>query len=39
MRILEKQYQDMKKPKAVVFYQYLPPWRIDIFNEWVNAAI
>ena len=33
MRILEKQYQDMKKPKAVVFYQYLPPWRIDIFNE------
>jgi glycosyltransferase len=23
----------MKKPKAVVFYQYLPPWRIDIFNE------
>lgn len=23
----------MNKPKAVVFYQYLPPWRIDVFNE------
>lgn len=22
----------MNKPKAVVFYQYLPPWRIDVFN-------
>lgn len=21
------------KQKALVFYQYLPPWRIDIFNE------
>lgn len=21
------------KPKALVFYTYLPPWRIDIFNE------
>lgn len=21
------------KPKAVVFYTYLPPWRIDVFNE------
>ncbi len=23
----------MKKSKALVFYQYLPPWRVDIFNE------
>lgn len=23
----------MKKLKALVFYQYLPPWRVDIFNE------
>lgn len=23
----------MNKPKALVFYQYLPPWRIDVFNE------
>lgn len=23
----------MKKLKALVFYQYLPPWRIDVFNE------
>lgn len=21
------------KPKALYFYQYLPPWRIDVFNE------
>lgn len=21
------------KPKAIYFYQYLPPWRIDVFNE------
>ena len=21
------------KTKAVYFYQYLPPWRIDVFNE------
>lgn len=21
------------KPKAIVFYTYLPPWRIDVFNE------
>lgn len=21
------------KPKAVIFYSYLPPWRIDVFNE------
>lgn len=21
------------KPKAIVFFQYLPPWRIDVFNE------
>lgn len=21
------------KPKAIVFYQYLPPWRIDVFNK------
>lgn len=21
------------KPKALVFFQYLPPWRIDVFNE------
>lgn len=21
------------KPKAVIFYTYLPPWRIDVFNE------
>ena len=21
------------KPKALLFYSYLPPWRIDIFNE------
>lgn len=21
------------KPKALVFYTYLPPWRIDVFNE------
>lgn len=23
----------MKKLTALVFYQYLPPWRIDVFNE------
>ena len=23
----------MEKLNAVVFYQYLPPWRIDVFNE------
>lgn len=23
----------MNKPKALIFYQYLPPWRIDVFNE------
>lgn len=23
----------MKKQKALIFYQYLPPWRIDVFNE------
>lgn len=23
----------MEKQKAIVFYQYLPPWRIDVFNE------
>lgn len=23
----------MNKQKALVFYQYLPPWRIDVFNE------
>lgn len=23
----------MKKQTALVFYQYLPPWRIDVFNE------
>lgn len=23
----------MKRQKALVFYQYLPPWRIDVFNE------
>lgn len=22
-----------KKPVALVFFQYLPPWRIDVFNE------
>ncbi len=22
-----------KKSKALLFYQYLPPWRIDVFNE------
>ncbi|WP_289060980.1 glycosyltransferase [uncultured Zobellia sp.] len=21
------------KPRALVFFQYLPPWRIDVFNE------
>lgn len=21
------------RPKAIYFYQYLPPWRIDVFNE------
>jgi glycosyltransferase involved in cell wall biosynthesis len=21
------------KPKAIIFYTYLPPWRIDVFNE------
>ncbi|MGY3213780.1 glycosyltransferase [Mucilaginibacter sp. HD30] len=21
------------KPKALIFYTYLPPWRIDVFNE------
>jgi glycosyltransferase involved in cell wall biosynthesis len=21
------------KPKALIFFQYLPPWRIDVFNE------
>ena len=23
----------MNKLKALVFYQYLSPWRIDVFNE------
>ena len=23
----------MLKPKALIFFQYLPPWRIDVFNE------
>lgn len=23
----------MYKPRAIYFYQYLPPWRIDVFNE------
>lgn len=23
----------MNKPSALLFYQYLPPWRIDVFNE------
>ncbi len=23
----------IEKRKAIVFYQYLPPWRIDVFNE------
>jgi glycosyltransferase len=23
----------MNKLKALIFYQYLPPWRIDVFNE------
>jgi len=23
----------MNKPAAIYFYQYLPPWRIDVFNE------
>ena len=27
---------DHSKPKAVVFFQYLPPWRIDVFNEMVK---
>lgn len=27
--MLENNY----KPKAIIFYQYLPPWRIDVFNE------
>ncbi|MFB6341493.1 glycosyltransferase family 4 protein [Saccharicrinis sp. FJH62] len=22
-----------EKPKAIIFYTYLPPWRIDVFNE------
>lgn len=26
----------MKKDKALIFFQYLPPWRIDIFNEIAN---
>lgn len=25
--------KNIKKRKAVVFYTYLPPWRIDVFNE------
>ncbi|MDV7140209.1 glycosyltransferase [Maribacter sp. TH_r10] len=24
---------NFKKPKAIIFFQYLPPWRIDVFNE------
>ena len=24
---------NFNKPNAVVFFQYLPPWRIDVFNE------
>lgn len=24
---------DKTKPTALVFFQYLPPWRIDVFNE------
>ena len=23
----------MNKSRAIYFYQYLPPWRIDVFNE------
>ncbi|WBL22044.1 glycosyltransferase [Zunongwangia sp. HRR-M8] len=23
----------IKKTKALIFFQYLPPWRIDVFNE------
>ncbi|SFU30215.1 Glycosyl transferases group 1 [Pustulibacterium marinum] len=23
----------MGKPKAIIFFQYLPPWRIDVFNS------
>lgn len=36
---MSKLYDIIKKtsvnnrPKAVVFYTYLPPWRIDVFNE------
>lgn len=26
----------ISKPKAIYFYQYLPPWRIDVFNEMAN---
>ena len=26
-------YRKMNKLKALVFYQYLPPWRIDVFND------
>jgi glycosyltransferase involved in cell wall biosynthesis len=28
-----KTFKVLTKPKAVVFYTYLPPWRIDVFNE------
>lgn len=24
---------DTVKPTAIYFYQYLPPWRVDVFNE------
>lgn len=26
----------MSKPVAIYFFQYLPPWRIDVFNEIAN---
>jgi len=30
---MEKQITIMNKPEALIFFQYLPPWRIDVFNE------
>lgn len=28
-----KENEIKTRPKAIIFYQYLPPWRIDVFNE------
>ena len=33
---------EVKQPEAIIFYTYLPPWRIDVFNkiaEYYNLTI